>query len=861
MVESTSAVDSDRQAAIYRLFAAALDLSVDMRGRFLDEHCGGDGALRAEIAALLAIADADAAAGGLSTHALAGTAPVLEQSLAGKVFGRFRLVERIGAGGMGVVYRAERIDGMQQSVAVKLVSSTLDAATTRRFAREAHLLARLDHPAIARLIDADVEEGRAWIAIEFVRGETIDEYCSKRQLAAHDIVKLLVQLADAVAAAHATLVVHSDIKPANVLVTADGVPKLIDFGISTVLRDAKSPDATRSVGRLFSPSYAAPEQMTGEPLTAATDVFGLGALAYRLLTGKPPHGELTGAVAYVMAVTQRDVPNASQTAAGAGRSKFAVRALRGDLDAILAKSLERDPKRRYPSAVDMRADLQRYLERRPIVARPASSFHRALKFVRRNALAVSLCCLLLMSLLGGGLFAGVQAHRAALARDESRAVTAFLANDILAAANPMIAGTRDVQLRPLLDQAALKLSERFADQPMARVELQAAMGTGYAALFDTDKAETLLRAAELGLARERGDSDEETEKARLALWYLYVGNIDLAKVFALSKRIAAAERSAGRPDSAMAFRARLALEWIPCMLRSPAINLSNCGDVVRPIYADALRHFGPDALATHEMAWWLGVALIYSAREDEAEPVLRDACAGMQRDYGPVHHRLTACRRYLARALDANGKSEEAVPILVQAVRNFGMTLGPDNRFTSISEFELASSLFDSGRFAEAVQVATNAVRAMQPPSDADRVDLWRTQALLSEALVKSGKTHEGLALGEGCLAEAVQAKGAGSATLLALRARIASALLDAGEPTRAEALLRENLTLGAELPNKPAWLDSQLQAALARALMAQQRNAEALALLQGAVEVLERELGPRNHRTVAAAAALGQLR
>lgn len=295
----------------------------------------------------------------------------------GRTVGRFRLLERIGAGGMGVVYRAERTDGVQQSVAVKLVSSTLDTVTKRRFAREAHLLARLDHPAIARLIDADVEDGRAWIAIEFVRGEAIDEYCAKRSLPARDIVKLLVQLADAVAAAHATLVVHSDIKPGNVLVTADGIPKLIDFGISTALRDATThADATRSIGRLFSPNYAAPEQITDQPVTVATDVFGLGALAYRLLTGKPPHGEATGAIAYVLAVTHRDVPNASQAAAGAGRSEAVVRALRGDLDAILAKALERDPTRRYQSAIDMRADLQRYLERRPIAARPSRATNR-----------------------------------------------------------------------------------------------------------------------------------------------------------------------------------------------------------------------------------------------------------------------------------------------------------------------------------------------------------------------------------------------------------------------------------------------------------------------------------------------------
>ena len=841
------------RALAYRIFSQALDLEPQARADFLDQHCGSDGALRAEVQAYLDCALNQES----STRALLGPTPGPEASLEGTTVGRFRLIARIGAGGMGVVYRAERIDGVQQSVAVKLISSTLDPSAKQRFAREAQLLARLEHPAVARLIDADVADGRAWIAIEFVRGEPIDEYCSKRSLPAREIVKLLVQLADAVAAAHAMLVVHSDIKPANVLVTCDRTPKLIDLGISTTLRDATSHEAaTQSVGRLFSPSYAAPEQLTDDPVTVATDVFGLGALAYRLLTGQPPHADAVGAIAYVVAVTHRDVGLASRAAAEAGRSQAQIRALRGDLDAILGKALEREPARRYRSAIDLRTDLQRHLEQRPIAARPASPVYRAAKFVRRNALAASLSALLLASLAGGGLFAGIQAHRAATARDESRTVTAFLTNDILAAANPMIAGTRDVQLRPLLDQASQKLTQRFAGQPMVLAELQAAMGAGYAALFDTGKAEALLTAAEAGLAHERGNSDAQTENVRLALWYLYVGNIDLPKVYALSTRIAEAERSAGRDDSAMAYRARLALQWIPCLKVAPSIGLSSCADVVRPIYRDAREHFGPDALATHEMAWFLGVALMYSARDDEAEPILRGACAGLERFYGPVHHRLTACRRYLAKALDNNGEAGEAVTLLERAVRNFETTLGPDSQFTSISNFELATALLHAGRPAEAVEAARSAVQAMQRPGAADRTDLWRAQATLSDALVKSGRVHEGLALAEQCLAAAAAAAGAGSAALLPVRERAADAYLDAGEPATAVALLRENLAQGGQLSHRPAWLAGQLEAALGYALMAEQRRSEAMPLVKDAVQILSKELGPANHRTILATAA-----
>jgi serine/threonine protein kinase len=842
----------------YRLFSEALQREAEAREEFLAQACRGDAKIRSEVEALLQVALRDEAA----TTAFLAPPPPPEEELAGRTFGHFRLVERIGEGGMGVVYRAERIDGVQQSVAIKLMSSTLALASQARFEREAQLLARLEHPAVARLIDAGVESDRAWIAMEFVRGERIDEYCAARRLPPADIVGLLVQLADAVSAAHRMLVVHSDIKPANVLVTAEGVPKLIDFGISTALREAGTgPAATVHAGRLFTPGFAAPEQINDGPVTVATDVFGLGGLAYRLLTGCPPHGEATGAIAYLLAVTQRDVKLPSQAAAAAGRSPSEVRQLHGDLDAILCKALEREPARRYASAADMRADLIRYQEKRPVVARAASPAYRMGKFVRRNALAVSLSSLLVSSLIAGGLFAGVQAHRAGIARDEARTVTAFLTNDILAAANPIIAGTRDVQLRPLLDAASKTLEQRFAAQPTVLAELQAAMGTGYAALFDTEKAEVLLTAAERGLSHELGDANPETQGVRMALWYLYTGNIDVDKLYQLSERMAAAEDAAGRHDSAIADHARLTLAWIPCVANAPEVDgLSNCGDVVRPFYVKVRARFGPDDLTTYEFAWFLGVALVWSAREDEAESVLRSACTGLQRYFGPVHHRLTECRRYLARALDGNGKSEEAARMLEVVVQNFDKTLGPDSQFTAISTYDLASALLHAGHDAESVEAARRAVQSMERSMNTSKAELWRSQLLLADTLVQSKQPGEGLALGEQTLAAAVTALGAGAAPLLEHRELVADAYLHAGAPARAEALLRENLVLGKNLTNRPAWLVGQLEASLAGALLAQHRRTEAGPLLEDAVRILSSELGPNNRRTVLAKAAWQQL-
>jgi serine/threonine-protein kinase len=840
------------RARAYRIFAAAYALAEGERERYLDAECGDELPLRLEVEAYLkSIGRSD-----IKTHALFQASAAAEESLVGRAFGRFRLIERIGAGGMGVVYRAERLDGVAQSVALKLVTGLLESSASKRFESEAHLLARLEHPSVARLIDAGIEEGRPWIAMEFVRGRRIDEHCAELRLSTREIVQLLVQLADAVAAAHAMLVVHSDIKPANVLVTHAGLPKLIDFGIATALRDSVSMDApTVSVSRLFSPHYAAPEQIQGAPVTVATDVFGLGALAYRLLSGCVPHADAQSTLGYLLAVTQRDVVPPSQAARDAGADPELVKQLQGDLDAIVCKALDRDPARRYASAAEMRADWLRYLERRPVTARHATKLYRTGRFLRRNALAVSLSSLLMVSLIGGGVFALVQARHAAAARDAARAVTDFLTRDILAAANPMVAGTRDVQLRPLLDAASKTLAERFSTQPLVLAEIQAAMGTGYAALFDTPKAEALLLAAERGLVAQLGDGDAQTQAVRMALWYLYVGNIDVAKLLKLSARMGAAETAAGRGYSPIAYRANLMLAWIPCVARAPAIvGMSDCGDVVRPFYTSALARVGPANLLSNEMAWFLGVALIYSSREDQAEPVLRTACAGLQQYYGPLHHRLTACRRFLALALDRNGKADEAEPILAQVVANFEKTLGPASKFTIIAGYELASAAMHAGHVAAAVDAARIAVQNMQS-GDADRGDRWVAQLVLAAALARTNQAEEGVALGRRTLTAAIEQLGPDDPQILRLRAYLSDAYRAAGAPQAAQALLRENLQAAGHLRNRPGWLEAQIESELAEVLAAENRPEEARGLIERALPILRATLGMDNQRTLAARA------
>ena len=454
------------RARIYRIFSQAVELEGSPRDTFLERECGADPFIRAEVDVLLLALGREQAL----TGALLPQAPRREEELTGRTFGRFRLAERIGEGGMGVVYRAERTDGVPQTVAIKLISNTVGLGGQRRFAREGQLLARLEHPAVARLIDAGVDTERAWIAMEYVRGTRIDQYCAARKLSPAAIVTLIAQLADAIAAAHRLLVVHSDIKPTNVLVTADGVPKLIDFGISTVLRDAGTEDgATADAGRLFSPGFAAPEQINGGPVTVATDVYGLGALAYRLLTGAPIYRAALTPLDYMREIARHDVEPPSRAALAAGSSAPEARALRGDLDAILAKALERDPARRYASAADLQADLRRYLSQRPVSARSPSPDYRLVRFAQRNRLAVALAGLLLAGAIGGGIFMGWQARSTTQAREIAARRDEFL-EALLKSADPNT-GRRNITVAELLDSAAARLDGKLSAEPLAEASM------------------------------------------------------------------------------------------------------------------------------------------------------------------------------------------------------------------------------------------------------------------------------------------------------------------------------------------------------------------------------------------------------
>jgi serine/threonine-protein kinase len=702
----------DNRARAYQLFAAALDFEGELREQFLMHECGLDGEFRAEVDALLLIAARDAAA----TGTLLSAPGRHTEDLAGQSYGHFRLTTRIGEGGMGVVYRAERTDGVQQSVAIKLISTTVGHAGQVRFEREAQLLAQIEHAAVARLVDAGVESGRAWIAMEFVNGLRIDDYCRAKNLSTKDIVGLLAQLAGAVAAAHRMLVVHNDIKPANVLVTADGAPKLIDFGISRALQEAGAAlpgaHATIGMGRLFSPGFAAPEQINGGPVTVATDVFGLGALAYRLLTGRSTFADAVEPLDYMLAISQRDVELPSRAALKAGRTLEAQQ-LKGDLDAILSKALERDPARRYVSAIDMQEDLQNYLTRRPVKARVPTFHYRLGKFVRRNTLAVSLVGLLVVALIVGGTIVGLQRSRTALARDVAARRAEFIEN-LLASADPG-SGKPNVTVAALLDSAAQELDQKLGGEPLVEASMlgmiartNSSLGRYPEAMAASDRELAILRsqgggALELGRALStRGDLLRELGKWSDAL-------PPLQQAVALLKPLRVPSDLCHALDTLGFVLAHADQDKAAESTYHEEMSIEMAGDA---------------QLRSEQMHPLYGLAILLGdqARYTEAAEFGRQAFEMARKALPADHPDLLNIETAYANTLATMHQSTAAEPLFRQVIAAQTRVLGPEHKATLLTKLALVADLLDQHRDAEAADSGLPVARSFESLLGADNL-------------------------------------------------------------------------------------------------------------------------------------------
>jgi tetratricopeptide (TPR) repeat protein len=512
-------VPSERWNRLEQVFAEALALPIAARSAYLEHACGGDASLRNEIDGLLRSHDSS---GVLDIAPHSSSVVVPQPSLApGTCLGPWRIDKLIGRGGMGEVYAAVRADAaFEQQAALKLLRYEA-VGQLERFHAERRILASLEHPGIARLLDGGMApDGRPYTVMEYVEGQSLTAYCNEHHATLHERLALFTQVCDAVAFAHRNLIIHRDLKPDNILVDAEGRVKLLDFGIAKLLDAAAAPLAADSTIAPFTPDYAAPEQLSGESVTTATDIYALGVLLFELLVGERPlrmHGRLSAQVLRLL--LDRDAPLPSRIAQNKSDAPVPARLLTGDLDAIVAKCLRKEATHRYETVNALRLDVGRHLRNEPVLAREGARLYVFGRLLRRYRWAVAGIAALIVTLAAGLAGTIWQAQRAETQARTSTAVQGFLTDlfrtNTSSQDDPVKA--RQTTARELLDLGAKKIDTSMADAPAAKLSVLHLLGELYDDLA-LDEESVRLRSEAVALTRSLyGTESIETAAALIEL--------------------------------------------------------------------------------------------------------------------------------------------------------------------------------------------------------------------------------------------------------------------------------------------------------------------------------------------------------
>ena len=839
--------DPDRWQQAQTVFLQAAGVANNERQAFLDRACD-DHELRRAVDRLLA---ADERSASFIEHAIADGASLLdhadEPAEIGQTVGRYRLIRQIGRGGMGVVYLAERADqAFDKQVALKLMAPGLaDADRQRRFHAERQILADLEHPSIARLLDGGTtDDDRPYLVLEYIEGEPIDRHCQGHALGLRDRLKLFLTVCEAVDHAHQNLIVHRDLKPENILVRDDGTVKLLDFGIAKLLAaESSSVGATVTAAGLMTPQYASPEQMRGEPVATTSDVYALGLVLYRLLTDSPPYdlagtapAELARLVCdvdppppSVAAATEREMASVSgsEPAAGNATRPVAASRLAGDLDAIVMKALRKERQARYSSVALFAADVERYLTARPVSARKGTAAYRLRKFVGRHRAGLA-------ALVAGVLLAITFTVRVVIERNRAEQAVALLA-DLIAFSEPAGETRRsqtaeqqrfdartDALIESLDGRARLqgnllaaigRLFHVLGLDGAARPRLEQALALRRSFGDDPDLADSLDRLGEL--LREAGEFEqaESLLTEALAMRHRLGGEDDLDTAESLDNlgHVIAASRGAPAEVEALyrqALDVRLRLAGADDLRVAESRNnlgiaLQDLGRLAeaedelnqaRTIYRRQLGDDDPD-IAMIEAN--LGNLLVQLGRPAEAEPYLRSALTIDLRHFGERHASVAQDRDSLAWALKQQADYEAAEREYRAALAVRQELWGDDHPATVTSVNNLASLLLDAGRFEEAVPLFRSALtsfRAIYQPRD--HLSVAQVAINLAATLDEIGTSPEALALLREALGIRHRLVGDSSLAVADAKNRLAAALVSRDAYEEAETLLRQALAV-----------------------------------------------------------------
>ncbi len=811
-------MDRARFRLVQELYFAVLDLPEAARADMLAARCGDDAALREEVESLLEI-DAlpagplDTAGAFKQFHALNdGTGAWL-----GRRLGPWELDGVLGRGGMGTVFSAKRVDApFEQRVAVKVLTHRVfDREGHERFDRERRLLARLDHPLIARLIDGGVsDDGVPYLVMEYVDGVPIDVWCVRQRLSGRERLRLFQQVCAAVQHAHGRLILHRDIKPSNVLVNTDGHPRLLDFGVARALPGAHDDDTVTRPGMApFTPEYAAPEQFAGAELSAATDVYQLGVMLYRLLTGVLPFRYAGSQFAPLMQEVMERVPRApseavatlpdgtlAETTLGLPPTPTARRTLRdtlrGDLDEIVMMAIRKEPEQRYRTVTELSDDIDAYLEGRPVRAHGRSRGYRLRKFAGRHRTAVALASLVVLSVIAGGAAttratwrAQAEAARAVHEAGKAGAINQFL-QQMLASADPFRMGG-DVTVRDALDRAAASIDTSFRAQPEIRAGIWSTIGQTYANLGAVPESRRYLDSAIAGYDRLGLRYSRDAFAAHAARLDGLFGD---SRFHELREGVAAVRpgftRAFGPQDSTVLLLASL----------------------------DALAAFGTGAI---------------DAAVDSLDAVL----PRMRITFGAASPTVARTELALANLLALQARRTDEALALVRHGLEAVEPLGAMNATYLVVQGFAVEALARLGRPDEAEAIARAMVTRHETIWGAGSAFTLGPRRLLALSLLENRRADTALVIMRQVVADATALLAADSPGRVQLEQDLGTLLISFGEPAEAERLLRSAYAFHAGTDGESSPKAMLAYQNLAGAVRAQGRSEEALEMMQGVIE------------------------
>ncbi len=832
---------AERYARIQELFEAAVDLGPAERAAALKKECGEDTALRREVEALLAL---EARSGSFSEQPRfiisANFLPSEdEEELVGRRFGVYEVIREIGRGGLGAVYLAARADDeYRKEVAVKLIRRGLDTDDIlRRFRTERQILAQLDHPNIARLLEGGTsDDGLPYFVMEYVEGEPISTYCDRHGLPLNERLQLFRKVCAPVTYAHQHLVVHRDLKPSNILVDSEGEPKLLDFGIAKLLTPEEEMFTQTAPGlRAMTPDYASPEQIRGEKITTASDVYSLGVLLYELLTGQKPYREKTRTTEEISrAITDEEPARPSSALQSNQQSKVSQeRSLRGDLDNIVLMAMRKEPHRRYASAGQFSEDVRRYLAGLPVIAHKDTVSYRASKFIRRNALGVTAAVLVFLTLLGGIVATAWQARRATaharMAEEQAGAASAerdraqregakaqsintFLQNILGFSDSTWVSGNprenaQQMTIAEAIDEAARRAEAELAGQPEVLAAVQFSIGRIYEQRGQLDRAEALLRSSLDLRRRALGSEHPETAQSMAALGERLINSGKSAESDPLLREALAFFRRAQNG-------AKADLKWF-------AISLNALGQ------AQIAR--GEAAAGEQFLLESLEVSQNLSGSDRTLIPVVLNNLSLLRGEQGDAEGAIAYLEKsleelrqapvdlpvYRASALVNLGfwavlirDYARAEPLLSESIDLFRATVGEESQKTTFARIHLANLYCERGDYHRAREAIDHVLGIQQRMLTEGHVDFARSWIVLGKILTQTG------------------------------------------EATAGESYLRKALELRNRAFAPAHWRIAEVQMALGDCMAEQKRYPEAEQLLVASDSILDKKFGLGDPRT-----------